>query len=340
MDSNAHFSALSSWILCIAKAIDSYGLDSRELFARAGLDHFRLHDPVARFSSPAVSRLWALAAQATGDPCFGLTVAKFWHPTTLHALGYAWLASNNLEEAFARAVRYSRIVNTAASGILHVDKSATSYGVVMDGAGLKLAPSQVSLDAALAMLLVLCRAAYGPAFCPLRVTVQRPQPDCAERFRELFGAPVEFAQAANAMWLDPATVSEPLITANPELVRINDQIVTDYLAHLDRSDVTMQVRSRLIERLPSGHVSESEIASSINLSRRSLQRKLKEQGVSFAQLLEDSRRELALNYVRDSQHSFNEIAYLLGFAEPGNFSRAFKRWYGQSPSHYRQALLS
>jgi AraC-like DNA-binding protein len=137
------------------------------------------------------------------------------------------------------------------------------------------------------------------------------------------------------MCIDPAVVSESLATANPELVRVNDQVVTDYLARLDREDVIMRVRSELIERLPSGQVDEADIASSVNLSRRSLQRKLRERGVSFSELLDSSRRELGLQYVRDPQYSLNEVAYLLGFAEPGNFSRAFKRWYGKSPSQYR-----
>ena len=62
--------------------------------------------------------------------------------------------------------------------------------------------------------------------------------------------------------------------------------------------------------------------------------------MSFTQLLENTRRELSMQYVRDPQHSLNEVAFLLGFAEPSNFSRAFKRWYGQSPSQYRQDSLS
>ena len=142
------------------------------------------------------------------------------------------------------------------------------------------------------------------------------------------------------MWLDPEIAAEPITTSNSELVRINDQIVTEYLAHLDRNDVVMRVKSKLIERLPSGSVDEAEIASSINLSQRSLQRKLRDQDMSFTRLLENTRRELGREYVRDSRHSFNEIAYLLGFTEPGNFSRAFKRWYGSSPSQYRQESLS
>ena len=340
MHPSTHFSALSSWVLLISKAIDSYGFESRELFNQAGLDHNKLHDPLARFPFSAVTRLWVLAAEASRDPCFGLTVASFWHPTTLHALGYAWLASNNLEEAFERAVRYTRIVNTAASGVLKIEKSKNSYCLLINSSGINPQPTQASLDAALAVFLIMSRTAYGADFRPLRVSLQRKQPDSPHRFDEFFSAPVMFSQAENTMWLDPKMVKKPLATANPELVRINDQIVIDYLAQLDRSDITMLVKSKLIESLPSGYVSEEEIATSINVSQRSLQRKLKDQGLSFTQLLENTRRDLSLQYVRDPQHSFNEIGFLLGFSEPGNFSRAFKRWYGKSPSQYREDSLS
>ena len=106
MPKSSHYSALSSWVLLLAKAIDSYGCDSEELFARAGLDHSRLRDPLARFSATSVLKLWQIAVETTQDHAFGLTVASFWHPTTLHALGYSWLASNNLAEAFDCSARY------------------------------------------------------------------------------------------------------------------------------------------------------------------------------------------------------------------------------------------
>ena len=340
MQLNTHFSALSSWVLLIARAIDSYGCDSAELFAKVGLDHSRLRNPGARFSYPAVTRLWTLAADETRDPCFGLTVASLWHPTTLHALGYSWFASTTLEEAYERVRRYSRFINTAANGVLQMEKSENLYCLILDPSQINPAPAAVAIDAGLAMLLNMSRASYGPHFRPLRVSVQRSEPDQSGRFTDLFEAPVAFSQAENALWLDPKMVSEPLASANPELARVNDLVVTDYLAKLDRKDVTMQVKSKLIERLPTGQVSEEGIASSINVSQRSLQRKLREQGVSFTQLLQSTRRELSLLYVRDPQHSFNEVAFLLGFAEPSNFSRAFKRWHGKSPSQYRQDSLS
>ena len=338
MPNSAHYSALSSWVLLIARAIDSYGQNSRKLFAEAGLDHYRLRDPLARFPFPAVLRLWRLASEACSDPAFGLTVASYWHPTTLYALGYAWLASRNLDEAFDCAVRYTRIVNTAASGLIRIDRTPASYRIVLEGTHITTTekPVDAVTDATTAMLVRMCREAYGDHFDPLRVTLQHTDPGCSERFREFFRCPVAFSQAENAIWVDPDAAAEPLVTANPELVRINDQIVTDYLARLDRDDIVMRVRSKLIEHLPSGGADEATIAAQLNLSLRSLQRKLRDRGVTFSGLLEATRRELGRDYVRDSQHSFNEIAYLLGFTEPANFSRAFRRWYGQTPSEYRE----
>jgi AraC-like DNA-binding protein len=343
MDPNPHFSALSSWVLLIARAIDSYGFDSADLFTRSGLDHSRLRDPGARFSYAGVTRLWELATQVTRDPGFGLTVASLWHPTTLHALGYAWLASNNLEEAYERLQRYARFINTAANGVVQIEKSAQSYRLILDPERMKLKPAAVAIDAGLGMILNMSRAAYGEHFRALRVSLRHEAPGGKKylnRFNDVVGAPVAFAQPENALWLDPEMVAEPLATANMELARVSDRIVTDYLAQLDRKDVTMRVKSKLIERLPGGKVSEEGIASSINVSQRSLQRKLRQQGMSFTQLLENTRRELSLQYVRDPQHSFNEIAFLLGFSEPANFSRAFKRWYGKPPSQYRQDSFS
>jgi AraC-like DNA-binding protein len=335
----SHFSVLSSSVLMIAKAIDSYGHDSRELFYRAGLDHDRLTQPLARFSYAAIQRLWQIALETTGDPCFGLRVASFWHPTTFHALGYSWLASRNLEEAFERLVRYSSVVSTAAKGAMRIEKSRQSFCLVVDIDHVNPPPAPVAIDAGMAAILAMCRGAYGDRFRPLEVQMRHPESRCVDQFVELFRAPVRFSQPRYSMCIDPGVASESLATANPELVRVNDQVVTDYLVRLDREDIIMRVRSKLIERLSSGQVDEADIASSVNLSRRSLQRKLRQRGVSFSELLDSSRRELGLKYVRDAQYSLNEVAFLLGFAEPGNFSRAFRRWFGKSPSQYRHDSL-
>jgi AraC-like DNA-binding protein len=325
-------------VLLLARGIDSYGYDSSELFTKAGLDHSRLKDPLARFSFQGVTRLWKLAQELIDDPCFGIKVASFWHPTTLHALGYSWLASSNLEEAFERLSLNTRIVNTGASGVLKMDLSKEAFRLTLDPRSLDPQPLPVTLDSVMAMLMIMCRTAYGEKLRPIRVSFEHSGPGSTKCYSDFFDAPVDFSQPETSLWLEPEVATTPLATANPELVRINDQIASDYLAQLDRHDLSAQVRSKLIEFLPSGQASEEMIASAINVSQRSLQRKLKQQGISFTQLLEKTRRDLGLQYVRDPQRSFNEIAFLLGFSEPGNFTRAFKRWYGKPPSQYRESV--
>jgi AraC-like DNA-binding protein len=340
MPSSAHFTIISSWVLLIARALDARGYDSKILFRQAGLDHARLSVAGARFAYAGVRRLWELAAETTGDPAFGLEVANFWHPTTLHSLGCAWMASESLEEAYQRTVRYAHFINTGMRDVLKIEQTSEGYGIIFDTDMLEFELPPISIEAGLAVIYNMSRVAYGTNFQVLGVSLQRDRPDCADRYIGYFDAPVAFSARQDALWASSEQVIERLITANPEMVRINDQVLIDYLARLDRQDVIMQVRSCLAERLPGGGIHEADIASSINLSQRSLQRRLKEKKVSFSSLLEDTRRELSRDYLSDPQHSVNEVAYLLGFSEPGNFSRAFKRWYGQTPSEYRDQRLA
>jgi AraC-like DNA-binding protein len=118
---------------------------------------------------------------------------------------------------------------------------------------------------------------------------------------------------------------------------MNDQTVVDYLARFDRASITMQVRSKIIAQLPEGVPKQEDIAGTLHVSVRSLQRRLKSEQTSFKHLLNDTRKALAVQYIRESYRSLGEITYLLGFSDPSNFNRAFKRWMGETPSRYRES---
>ena len=99
----------------------------------------------------------------------------------------------------------------------------------------------------------------------------------------------------------------------------------------------MRVRATIIERLPDGTPSQGNIAELLHVSMRSLQRRLNNENTNFKELLEGTRHELALRYIREQHRTIGEITYLLGFSEPSNFSRAFRRWTGMSPAEYRES---
>ena len=153
-------------------------------------------------------------------------------------------------------------------------------------------------------------------------------------------APLRFGSERMGLLIDRQDMERPLPTSNPELIRCNEQIVLKHLSQLDQQQLALQVRQRIVEGLPSGRVKEEDIASALHLSTRTLQRRLLEEGVNFGELLQNTRRELAQNYIEDSQLNVNEIAYLLGFSDQANFTRAFRRWFGVTPSGWRRSKLA
>jgi len=332
-------STLSSVVLLITKAMDAEGLDSKTILKRAGIDPSRMNDPNARYSYPAVTNLWKLAAKASGDPCFGLKAASFWHPTTLHALGYTWLASNTLYDALSRAARYIRIVNTAATATFEETDKGYMFRMGIDDSWRDIQPANEAMDAGLALIIDMCRSCYGPELNPLLIEVRRPKPVAGlKQFEELFKAPIHFSSPKTTIYFDKENITKYLPTSNAEMARTNEKIIVDYLARLDKNNITSQVKAKLLDMLPSGNFTEDDVIQSLHLSQRTLQRKLKEEGTTYKELLDETRKELAKEYVNDTSLSFSEITYLLGFSEQSNFTRAFKRWQGQSPSVYREQI--
>lgn len=329
----AQATTIASWAIVIWRALEARGVDPHAVFRQVGVDPARFHDENARYPISEMRRLWDGAVAATGDSCFGLDAGQYLHPTTFHALGYAWLASHTLREALERFVRYTRMVSTGLRMqlVLVADEVEILWGLT--ASTIEVAPA--AADAAFAALITMCRASCGEGFHPKRARLMHSLPPCPDRFEALVRAPVEFGAPDNAMVLDRAEVERLLPTGNFELARASDEVIVRYLAHLDRHEVAMQVKAQLVELLPSGRVTAKAVAQALNLSVRSLQRKLAEQHTNFAQLLEDTRRELARQYVGTSRLSVGEIAYLLGFADPANFTRAFRRWTGMSPSDFR-----
>ena len=121
------------------------------------------------------------------------------------------------------------------------------------------------------------------------------------------------------------------------LARINDEHTQSYLASFIARTTTRDVVDKIVERLPDGPPGQQQIASALHMSNRTLQRKLREEGTSFKDLLQDTRMQLARKYLLSPGRSVVETAYLLGFSEPSTFSRAFKRWTGVAPVDYREA---
>ncbi|TDJ46372.1 MAG: AraC family transcriptional regulator [Gammaproteobacteria bacterium] len=332
----ADFHLIASWAVAVAEALDARDVDSRAVFAEANIDLADARDPTARFPSDRMSRVYELAEEATGDPAFGLFIAQYVHPTSLHALGYSLYASRTMESFCRRIVRYFRFVTTNA--VTHLEKTETDYRLILiPTSGLSL---YIPQDAWLATIIRFSRQIYRPDFAPLRVCLRRPKPSInAEKFTDYFQAPVEFGSEGNVLILDNDDMHVQLPAANAELARQNDHVVMSLLAQMDRQDVVAQVRASFFDLLPSGDCNKEKVAGRLNMSERTLQGKLSERNTSYRILLNETRRELAEQYISQGLRSVSEVAYLLGFSDYSSFSRAFRAWTGSSPSEYRNRYL-
>jgi len=156
-------------------------------------------------------------------------------------------------------------------------------------------------------------------------------------YKPLVNGPVRRDGERNALYISAGDAEAPLQGAIPEVVETTSKIAEQYLATLDSSTVAHRVRSELIHMLPGGAVDQEKIAARLYRSASTLQRQLGAEGLTYREVLDETRRELAEAYLRDGTHSQAQIAFLLGFADQANFSRAFKRWTGVTPGQYRKS---
>ncbi len=312
------------------KIIESYGYDAGDVFAGVGLTYDMLTKQGARIPHKTVDRLWKEATTLIKDSCLGLRGAEFWHPSHFNALGYAWLASSTLREALSRLERYIHMLSQDVGVQLDDTREGLRFTLCDPLA------HRVRTDLCMATVMVMCRLNFGPNLKPVAVRLVRPEPFCGEKFFAFFKGPVFFDAASDSLTLRKKDTDKPLPGGNPHLARISDHIIIGYLSALNSYDVVHRTQTAIVALLPSGVISEEKVADKLYMSVRSLRRKLQEGGTSFRKLLDRTREELARQYICDEGVDLTEIAFLLGFSEHSAFSRAFKRWTGQTPSDMRR----
>ena len=313
------------------KIIESYGIDTAALMKKLKIDPACILKPNARFDYRKIDQLWYEAVQIARDDAFGLRAAQFWHPSHLGALGYAWLASSSLRTALQRLARYMSILTEGAC--LRLKETPGELHAVLEYRSISM-QQPTRTDSFMAMLLAMCRANCGENFTPLRIELKHAPPADSAPFEELFACPVCFEAGQNAFIVATAVADRRLVSANPRLAQISDQITVETLAKLQKDNIVARTRAEILHQLATGNVSDKSVASELHLSERSLQRKLAQEGASFKQLLNVTRKDLAIKYIEDGSYQLTEIAFMLGYNEYSSFSRAFRRWTGQSPRAY------
>ena len=287
-----HRSALATLAQATYNCLDSKGFDAAEMFQRAGLDPARMYDPDARFGGAENIRLWRIAVHETRQPCLIYEIVNYVEPWMLHAVGHAWISSHTLLAALQRFERSHRMLSTNVEVKLEKLQGAWQLtGSVVDPI------EHPSSDAVLAFTLHMCRKSYGSDLTPMEVQLIRLEPTDAEPLESFFGCEVRYGCSENIIVFNSSDLNRSLRGANPAIANAMDEVIADYLSRFDSRDVVSQVRKIVAGYLVHGEPDREMIARELNLSSRTLQRRLDEQGSSVKQIVDETRHQLALEYL-------------------------------------------
>jgi AraC-like DNA-binding protein len=313
------------------------GVQADRLMAEAGFDPAWLANAEARMPLAVEERLWNLAADLTGDPLFGLHAAAAIRPGAFDVLDYAVRTAPDLRTALQRLARYNRLVHDLASFAVVPAGDAVRIEHRFEGHGAR--PCRQAVEFTLASLVVVASQIGGEPVRALAVEFAHAAVGGIDAFRQVFGVTPRFDAPASCLVLPCEALDRAVPAADPALSRIVTAHAEQLLAvHAPAHEaIAAQVRRQLAEGMASGPLTLRQIAQRLHLSERSLQRRLDAEGTRFADLVDEVRRELALRYIADERLALGEVAYLLGFAEPSPFHRAFKRWTGTTPAAARRA---
>jgi AraC-like DNA-binding protein len=241
------------------------------------------------------------------------------------------IASDTGLEALGRAIRYQRLMSTGAQ-----------FELVHDGgqAALRLS-HQAFLNVRdvlepyfFAMIWRWLKMAAPPSMTPVAIHLTVPQPD-NDCFSSALASPISWNGDHAAMIFEEAALRQPWQMRNPEIVRANQPMLDNLLRALKSGDVAATVRMRLLDALDTGLPSEEDIANSLHMSARTLQRRLKAENTTYGEVVQQTRLQLAQQLLASTDISATEVGLACGFGDASAFTRAFRRWTGTTPSDYR-----
>ncbi len=317
------------------------GLMPETLLKSQGLPSHTLDNPNHRLSFVDFDQMLCTAANQLGDAHLGLHLGETARIGHLGISGLLQTACSNGWEVMPRLMRFSSLTMTAFRDDFVVEEDrATLFWRCELPAPMTASHHQAELDFSLS--LSLAAQLTGTAARPLRVKFRHAPPEDRSTINAFFGCPVLWGAEVDSLCFPTALLDRPInlgadAVSLQTLETLCAQQLQDIQAQSD-PEWLRAARSAIVESLPEGQVLLAQVAPHTGHTARQLQKLLAERGLSFRQLVDDIRLELAERYLSNTELSLVEIAIRLGFSEQSAFQRAYRRWSDRSPGQARRKL--
>lgn len=326
----------AGYVATLIEAVTAAGrITASELLAGAGLPADLGGGAERRLPHDAVSGLWQAALAASGDADLGLHVGERVRPGSFSALGHLLMSCATLREAAAETERFAGLVG--GGGGFASQAAGRDLWLIYRPLEPDWPCRRHRVEAVLAAALTFAGWLTGRRVRPATVRFRHRKPASTAEHVRVFGCPVQFGAADDALLLPRVVLDLPVAQASPGLKAVLSTYARNALDDLDRGDLRAQVAALVRAALDDGRLPAVDaVAAALHLSPRTLQRRLKGEGTGFAAEVNAVREVMARDLLRDPARPIAEIAYRLGFADTANFHRAFKAWAGMTPAAWRR----
>ncbi|MBR9825284.1 MAG: AraC family transcriptional regulator [Alphaproteobacteria bacterium] len=313
----------------------SPGVETRDLVEGLGLSPDGPVDPSQMVQAAEYYRFFAdLEARDPEGLALPLRIGASMQSDEYGAFGLAWKSAPDLRGSYNRAERYARVLSSVEIYEMEAVSDGVFYNLLKSGDGSR--GMCLSNEASLAAVAEISRQVSTAPFVPLAVHFKHEPRGAINIHEAHFGCPVHFGSERDALFVSEDLLDVPNKLGDAMIAQFFDQHLEKELAALsDDTGLDQRVRLAVAQMLSEGVPTLSDIASSLGMSARTLQRRLSDKGHSFQGLVDLARQTLAEQLLKETEYSLAEIAFLTGFSEQSGFTRAFKRWAGQTPRSYR-----
>lgn len=318
--------------IAIPDILSDHACDPARVMDRAGVPADTFAHPDNALPFPVFCRLISICAEAVGREDIGLLIAENTSPSNLGLVGFLLQQAPDVRTALADLVRY----------LHHSDRGAVPFmlvqhGVVVLGYSIlepNVPATEQIYDGAIAITANILRALCGPKWTPSEVTLARHRPDSPSRYERVFAAPVRFDAERSAVHFDEKWLDTRIPTADPALRSMLQEQV-DLLEAEEEGDCAEQVRRLLRTCLLTRDGSIADVAALLQITKRTLARRLEAEGTSFRALSDDIRHEIARQLLENTAMTITDIGLALNYSEASAFSRAFRQWADATPREWR-----
>ncbi len=307
------------------------GASLQELCVSLDIDVTDLNDSEKRIDFKKAYKAWELAVKLTGDSLLGLHLGESTNPSILGLVGHLMQSSPDLLHAFKNVSVYSEVATTMFHYRVKEKRDEIILQFEPAALWIKLSPTSArqATEQAMAGTLQVFRLLSGIAVYPKLVTFNFKRKE--GEYDRVFRAPVFFNSGANQLIFNSTQLHRPVISYDRSLYVVFDQLVKEKKNRAGTTRMTDQLRYLVLSEFKGQIPSIEILASRLNLTTRSLQRRLSDENTSFRVFIAEIKKELAIQFLSQSKMRVNEVASLLGYSESSSFRRAYKSWIQKTP---------